>query len=108
MSDTLERMFTKDGLAKIALDEITRRLQERDDLLNRLDDVERAMERAARLIDFATARHLTPRQYEGPMLKLYRAHHEWIEAKRALGMFPALESTKAPVARPKRQRRRAR
>lgn len=104
MSDTLDRV----QLADIAMTEITRRLKQRDELIAKLDEVERAMERAALLIDYASARHLTPRQYEGPMLKLYRAHHEWIEAKRALGQFPALEGTKAPVARPKRQRKELR
>lgn len=93
-------------LTEIALAEIARRLDMHDRLVSKLDDVERAMERAAQLIDYATARELTPKEYQGPMLKLYRAHREWIEAKRALGQYPALQGTKAPVARPKRNRKR--
>lgn len=106
MSDTLEKLFTKNRLAEIALDEITRRLNEHDALASAYRDVELAMERAAQLIDYATARELTPKEYQGPMLKLYRAHRDWIEAKRALGQYPALQGTKAPVARPKRNRKR--
>jgi hypothetical protein len=93
------------ALAKIAIAEVTRRLDQYDAVVRLLDEYTLALTRAAQVIDYATDRELTPKQYEGPMLKLYREHREWIEAHRARGLFPAAPGTKAPVARPKRKQK---
>lgn len=97
--------MTSRTLSEIAIKEIARRLDEHDKLTRLMEEYVGALTRAAHVIDYATNRELTPKEYQGPMLKLYREHREWIEAQRARGLFPALPGTKAPVARPKRKRK---
>lgn len=99
---TADKM-SHDDLARIALDEIMRRLQEHGIAVQLVQDYATALTRAGRLIDFATDAQLNPAGYEGEMRRLLYEHQAWIEKQRAKGLFPRLEGTKAPVARPKRK-----